>query len=395
MDDRLVERWRADTPGCRHRTHLNNAGAGLMPAVVLEEMRRHLGREAEHGGYEAADAAAPMIEEVYQAVARLIGAAPGNIAIVENATVAVAQALSALDLRDGATVVTSRADYSSNQLMFLSLARRFGVRVRRAADLPEGGVDPESVREILEGEDCRLVVLSWVPTNSGLIQAAAAVGRVCREAGIPYLVDACQAVGALHVNVRELHCDFLAATARKFLRGPRGIGFLYVSNRMLREGRHPTFIDTRGAKWSDPDAFRLEPDAKRFENWEFAYALVLGLGAAVRYAQGVGIERGGRRARDLAAYAREALTGLDGVRVLDRGADHAPIVTASARGTDAETLVSALRERGINTSAAVREHAVIDMDAKGVASAIRLSPHYYNTRKEIDRAVDAIREHVR
>ncbi|MFW6201022.1 MAG: aminotransferase class V-fold PLP-dependent enzyme [Gemmatimonadota bacterium] len=395
MDCRLVERWRADTPGCRNRVHLNNAGAGLMPTAVAEAMRRHLEREAEVGGYEAADAAASVIEEAYGSVAGLIGAAPRNIAIVENATVAVAQALSAFDLRDDATIVTSRADYSSNQLMFLSLARRFGVRVRRAEDLPEGGVDPQSVREILRQEDCRLVVLSWIPTNSGLTQAAAEVGGVCREAGVPYVVDACQAVGTLPVDVRALQCDFLAATARKFLRGPRGIGFLYVSDGILREGRHPVYIDTRGAKWSEADAFRLEPDARRFENWEFAYALVLGLGAAARYAQDAGIDRCGRRARELAAYARDALAELDGVRVLDRGVERAPIVTASVGGVDAGALVRELRRRRINTSAAVREHAVIDMDAKGVASALRLSPHYYNTGEEIDRAVDAIRELVR
>ncbi|HET9707944.1 MAG TPA: aminotransferase class V-fold PLP-dependent enzyme, partial [Gemmatimonadales bacterium] len=190
-----LERWRADTPGCRDRVHLNNAGAALSPAVVRDAIVSHLDRESQIGGYEAADEAAERIQGTYDAVAALIGARARNIAIVENSTVAFAQALQAFDFRSGDVIVTSRADYVSNQLMYLSLGRRLGVRVRRAADLPEGGIDPASVEPLLADGRCRLVTLSWIPTNSGLIQAAAEVGVVCRAAGVPYLIDACQAVG--------------------------------------------------------------------------------------------------------------------------------------------------------------------------------------------------------
>jgi selenocysteine lyase/cysteine desulfurase len=388
-----LARWRADTPGCDERIHLNNAGAGLMPRPVLEAVTTHLEREARIGGYEAADEAADRIRDSYRAVADLIGTAPRNIAIVENATVAFAQALSAFDFRPGDVIVTTRTDYPSNQLMFLSLARRLGVEVQRAADLPAGGVDPESVRQLARNPRCRLVALSWIPTSSGLVQDAAAVGRVCEEAGVPFLIDACQSVGQMPVDVRGLRCDFLGATARKFLRGPRGIGFLYVSDRALQQDRFPLFVDLRGADWTDPDAFRLAEGARRFENWEFAHALVLGLGAAARYALAVG-PRGFERAWRLAGLLRQHLGTMPGVRVLDPGAERCAIVTIDPAGRDAGRIKLALRARGINTSSADRSDGVLDLDAKRVTSVLRVSPHYYNTEEELNAAVAALEEEL-
>jgi selenocysteine lyase/cysteine desulfurase len=389
-----LERWRRDTPGCRDRVHLNNAGAALMPAPVLEALTAHLKREAMIGGYEAAAEAGERVRETYELVGRLVGAAPRNIALVENTTVAVAQALSAFDFRPGDRIVTTRTDYPSSQLMYLSLARRMGVETVRADDLPEGGVDPDSLRRLARDPRTRLVALTWVPTNSGLVQDARAVGAVCRELGVPYLVDACQSVGQMPVDVVSLGCDFLGASARKFLRGPRGIGFLYVSDRMLERGAFPLFPDLRGADWTGPDAFRLAEDARRFENWEFADALVLGLGAAVRYALAVG-PQGGARAWQLAAALRARLATVPGVRLLDRGRERCAIVTIEVRGRDAAELKLALRARGINTSSIDRLSGVIDMDEKGAASGLRLSPHYYNTEDELDAAVAAVAELTR
>lgn len=383
--------WRDDTPGAADRIHLNNAGAGLMPSTVLSAITSHLEREAILGGYESGDEVEPQLKDTYDAVAALINSTSRNVAIVENATVAFFQALSAFDFEPGHVIVTTRNDYISNQLAYLSLSQRRGVEIRRAEDLASGGVDPESVRALLRDPRVRLLAVTWIPTNSGLMQPVEALGEIAEAAGVPYLIDACQAVGQIPIDVHRLRCDFLSATARKFLRGPRGIGFLHVSNSALERGLFPLYIDMRGALWTTADTFALTPDARRFENWEFANALVLGLGAAAQYAAEVGVERGGRRARALAARLRAALAAQPGVRVLDRGVDLAAIVTAEIDGRDAPTLVRELRARGINTSAALRDYAVIDMDDKRATTAIRLSPHYYNTEAELDVAVEAIR----
>lgn len=207
---------------------------------------------------------------------------------------------------------------------------------------------------------------------------------LCADTGVPFLLDACQSIGQLPLDVHRLHCDFLAATARKFLRGPRGIGLLYVSDRMLAQQRAPLYVDMRGARWTDADDFELVPDAKRFENWECACALVLGLGAAARYALQVGVEPAGAYAAELADHARQRLEGLPGLRVLDRGTRRAAIVTVEIAGYEAPEVVALLRDEAINTSATGRDTAVIDMDEKRARTALRVSPHYYNTRREID-----------
>lgn len=227
-DERLA-RWRRDTPGAAALVHLNGAGAALPPRPVLDAITGHLTLETRLGGYEAADAVRDDVQATYDAVAALVGGASRNVALVEDATVAFAQALSAFDLRPGDRLVTTQADYPSNRLMYRSLAARLGVEVVRAAELPGGGVDPQSVRELARHPRARLVALTWVPTDSGRVRDAHAVGDACAELGVPYVVDACQSVGQMAVDVGRLRCDFLAAPARKFRRGPRGIGFLHVA----------------------------------------------------------------------------------------------------------------------------------------------------------------------
>ncbi|HEV8453346.1 MAG TPA: aminotransferase class V-fold PLP-dependent enzyme [Gemmatimonadales bacterium] len=389
-----LARWRAETPGCEHLIHLNNAGAALVPRTVRDTIDAHLDLEEQLGGYEAAEDQAAQLHAAYDSVACLLGARARNIAVVQNSTVAYAQAISAFDFEPGDVVLTSRSDYASNQIMFLSLARRRGVEVVRAPDAAEGGIDPDAVRRLVSRRRPALVALTWVPTNSGLVQPVEAVGRICQEAGVPYLVDGCQVVGQMPIDVQLLGCDYLAAAARKFLRGPRGVGFLYVSDQRLEAGAHPLLVDMHGATWVEADAFDLTPDARRFESWEFAYALVLGLGAAAAYALDVGVDNARDRARELASYARTRLAMVSGVRVLDRGPELCAIVTAAVAGRHTKEIKLALRARGINTSSPEREDAVIDMDEKQASSALRISPHYYNTKEEIDIAIDALKEIV-
>jgi selenocysteine lyase/cysteine desulfurase len=381
--------WRADTPGCEHVIHLNNAGAALMPASVVRAIRGHIELEAVAGGYEAEDHKASAIAETYELLARLIHCAARNIAVTANATAGFVQALSAFDFAPGDAIVTSRCDYTSNQIQYLSLAKRRGIEIRHAADLPEGGVDAGSIRALIRQGKCKLVAVSWVPTNSGLVQDVQSVSDVCEAEGVPLLIDACQAVGQMPVDVSKVKCDYLTATARKFLRGPRGLGFMYVSDRALARGDYPLYVDMRGAEWVTSSRFAVVDSAKRFEDWEFPQALVLGLAEAVRYALHVGIDVAQQRSHALAAYVRERLRASR-LRVLDRGKDPCAIVTVAI--PNAEGIVAALRERAINVTRTLRWYGIYDMDEKGVPDALRISPHYYNTQTEIDSFMDALRD---
>lgn len=389
-----LQRLRSETPGCAHRVHLNNAGASLMPAPVLDAVRDHLELEARIGGYEAAAEAAEAIEGAYVAVADLLASTSGNVAFAEHATAAFVQALSSVPFRAGDVIITTRADYVSNQIQYLALAERFGIEVVRAPDAPEGGVDLQAMEGLIHRRRPRLVAVTHVPTNSGLVQDVAAIGRMCRAREILYLVDACQSVGQMPVHPREIGCDFLSATARKFLRGPRGAGFLWVSDRILDAGLQPLFPDLRGADWIDADLYQPAPDARRFETWEFAWALVRGTGAAARYATALGLEDIRDRDRALASLLRDRLPAIPGVRVLDRGPELAAIVTVAVPGHSSTGLVSALRARGINTTGQVRTDAVMDYDDKGVDGALRISPHCFNTEDEVETLLGALEEIV-
>ena len=390
MTDVRVAQWRTDTPGCAERVHWNNAGAGLMPRQVGSAIKDHIDLELRLGGYEAADATAAAVARCYESVASLIGCKPGNVAIVANATAGFVQALSSFDLGSGDIIVTSKSDYTSNQIQYVALAKRLGVRIVHAQDLPEGGIDPASVASLLQRGGVKLVCLSWIPTHSGLVQDAAAVGSVCKEYGVPFVLDACQAVGQLPIDVASLHCDYLSATARKFLRGPRGIGFMYASDAALARGDYPLFIDMRGATWTAPGEFDVHAGARRYEDWEFPYALVHGLTAAVDYALGVGIETAHERAFGLARALRARLAQLEGVRVLDRGSDPCAIVTAEIGSLDARNLVRSLFERGINTTATLQWFGLLDLGPRAVTTALRMSPHYYNTEDEMEALLDAL-----
>jgi selenocysteine lyase/cysteine desulfurase len=387
-----LDRLRSETPGCGHRIHFNNAGAGLMPTPVLEAITRHLELEAEIGGYEAADARKEEIDGFYAATAELIGAQPRNVAFATNATDAFARAVSAVPFERGDTILTTLDDYISNQIAFMSLHGRLGVEVLHAPNAEEGGVDVDGLARLMREHRPRLVAVTHIPTNSGLVQPVAEIGALCRELGLLYLVDACQTVGQLRLDVEEIGCDFLSATSRKFLRGPRGGGLLYVSDRALAAGYEPLFIDMRGARWTGFEQYEAVETAERFEDWEFSYATVLGAAAAARYALDVGIEPIEQRARMLGGRLREGLAAVDGVRVLDRGPDVCSIVTIAVAGRDSEQLHRELERRRINSSVSGRDTALYDFTEKQVEAALRLSPHYYNTEDEVDEVVAAIAE---
>lgn len=386
-DDEL-EHLRAMTPGTRHRVHLNNAGAALMTTGVLSTVVDHLNLEAEIGGYEAKARETERVEGVYRSVARLIKAAPDEIALAENATVAWQWAFYAQGFRPGDRILTTTAEYAANYLSYLQVAKRTGAVIDLIPDDADGRLDPHTLEAMID-DRVRLIAITWVPTNGGLINPAAEVGRIANAHGIPYLLDACQAVGQLPVDVTALGCDMLAATGRKFLRGPRGTGFLYMK-RALVERTEPVMIDLYGATWAGGDRYTLRPDARRFETWESCYAARLGLGAAVEEALGIGIARIEGRVKALASMLRVLLGQVPGVTVRDLGPDPAAIVTFTLDRMDAASIAARLSDHGINVSVSAPSSTPVDGERRQLPDLVRASPHYYNTEGEIERLAEAV-----
>ena len=383
-----VARAREETPGCANVIHFNNAGASLQPRPVLDTVLGHLRREAEIGAYEAAEREEPALERVYDSVAALLGASRDEIAVVENSTRAWDMAFYGLRFSPGDRILTSAAEYASNYISFLQVARRTGAVIEAVPSDPSGQVSVEALERAIDSK-VKLISLTWIPTNGGLVNAARAVGAVARRAGIPYLLDACQAVGQIPVDVAEIGCDMLAGAGRKFLRGPRAVGFLYVRREFL-ERIEPPVLDMHAATWVARDRYEMRPDARRFETFEYNVASKLGLGKAVEYAMGWGIEAIRDRAWPLAATLRERLSRLPGVTVRDIGAEKCAIVTFTVEGRDPEEIKATLAEKKINVTVTGTLGARLDMDARGLTKMVRASVHYYNTEDEIDRFCAAL-----
>lgn len=383
-----IDYLRQQTPGCAHRIHLNNAGAALLACTTIEAMTDHLRLEAEIGGYEAADAAADDVEATYVALAELVGGRREEIALFDNSTHAWNAAFYSVPFRSGDRILTGRAEYGSNVLAYLQMAQRAGVEVVVVPDDADGQLDVDALAGLID-ERTRLIGLSWVPTSGGLVNPAAEVGRLARDADVLYLVDATQAVGQFPVDVEALGCDLLTGTGRKFLRGPRGTGFLWAGQRAL-ERLDPFVVEVAAAIWDGDRGFTWAPGARRFETWENSYVNVIGLGVAVRQALDLGPDAIGRRTRALGERLRDGLAAVDGVTTHDLGRDRCAIVTASVAGTPAAQVAAELARQGINVSITVPSDTQFDTQARGVHPLVRLSPHYFTTEDELDAAIAAI-----
>lgn len=385
-----LARARQDTPGCEKVLHFNNAGASLTPRPVLEAAINYLRLEAEMGGYEAADFSRETVERVYDSIGALIGCDRNEVAVIENATRAWNMAFYSIPFKAGDRILTAKVEYASNYIALLQVARRTGAMIEIIPNDESGQVSVEALQNMLD-ERVKLIAITHVPTNGGLVNPAAEIGRVAQEAGVLYLLDACQSVGQMPINVETIGCDMLSVTGRKFLRGPRGTGFLYVRREVI-EQLEPPFLDLHSASWPAPDRFEIRPDARRFENWETNYAAKIGLGVAVDYALSWGLDNIGARVAKLAEKLRATLSDIPGVEVRDLGRDKCGIVTFTIEGHPAGDVRRQLAERKINVSISTVGSTRLDMEERGLPEVVRASVHYYNSESEVERFGEAIYE---
>ena len=384
---------RARTPGSFTGHHFNSAGAALLANGTVEAVIDHLRAESLSGGYEAAKHAAPALEAVYARTAELLGARLEEVALVESATAGWQRAVSALRLRPGDRVLAARSSYVSSALHLLSVERDHGVQVELLPNSPDGAVDLEALEAALRAGPAALVTAAHVPTSSGLVEPAASIGALAGAHGVPFLLDATQSLGQLPVDMGAIGCDLLIGTGRKFLRGPRGTGLLAV-RRPLLDRLAPEAPDVRGAVWTAERSWELVPDAKRFELWEAAHALRLGLGAALTDLAALGVDTVARHLAALAASLRERLSALPGVQVTDPPAAGGAIVTFVVDGLDASDVQRQLAYRRVHLIAVPAGHGRWDMDHRGLTKVVRASVHVYNDDDDLDALVEAVREIV-
>ncbi|WEK70835.1 MAG: aminotransferase class V-fold PLP-dependent enzyme [Candidatus Chryseobacterium colombiense] len=385
---------REETPGCSDKIFLNSAGASLMPRSVVNATIEFLYEEQEIGGYEAVVQNSEKIGYFYEEAAKLINAKPSNIAFVSSSTDGYAKALSSIDFKEGDCIITTNDDYISNQIAFISLQKRYHIEIIRTANLPDHELDLEDLENLIKKHSPKLIAVTHIPTNSGLIQNVEGVGKLCRQYDVLYLVDACQSVGQIVVDVEKIHCDFLTATGRKFMRGPRGTGFLYVSDKVLHHTMYPLFLDSIGARWISFDDFQLCETAKRFELFERPYPALVGFTEALRYANAIGINQIENYNRLLSDTLRTHLKE-SGFRVLDQGNRLSSIVTFCQADGKTEKIYQILTDNNVFFKEHRKGDALIDFSFKEVDHAIRLSPHYFNTMEEIEKVSEILKNSLK
>jgi cysteine desulfurase / selenocysteine lyase len=388
-----MEFWqkaREETPGCKNVLHFNNAGAALMPNAVINALTEHIRLESEIGGYEAAEMKQKEIERLYDAAASMLNCNAKEIAFIENATRAWDMAFYSIPLRSGDRILTAAAEYASNFISFLQVARKTGAVIDVIPSDKYGAVSVDALVEMMD-ERVKLIAITHVPTNGGLVNPAAAIGKIARDANVLYLLDACQSVGQMPLDVKKIGCSMLSATGRKFIRGPRATGILYVDRRII-EMLEPVFLDLHAATWKATERYEIRPDARRFENWEQNYAGKIGLATAIDYAMQWGFEEIYNRIQRLAGMLRERLAQIRKVKVHDLGKEKCGIVTFSVGGIDPEWIKSELATRKINVTVSPQSSTLIDMQSRRLESLVRASVHYYNSEQEVDRFCMALGE---
>ena len=385
-----ISRARQDTRGCHANLHFNNAGCSLMPVPVAQSLRTYLEDDEVIGGHKTAEKRAPELDNFYIATARLLNCHADEVAFVENATRGWDMAFYAFTFAPGDRILTSVSEYGSNVIAYLQQAKRYGAQVEFVPDDEHGQLDVTALSNMID-ERVKLIAISHVPTGGGLVNPAAKVGEIANAAGIPYLLDACQSVGQMPIDVHAIGCDMLSSTGRKYLRGPRGTGLLYVKHSLI-EQLHPPLLDQFAAELTSPTTYTIRSDAKRFENWERNFAGQAALGAAADYALSWGLENTWPRVQALAASLREGLSALPRIRVVDQGETKCGIVTFVLDGLLAEDIKPQMAKQSINVSVSSGSGSLVSYERRGLVQTVRASVHYFNSEDEIERFVAAIAE---
>ena len=387
-----VTRARKDTPACDGIIHFNNAGASLMPIPVCDALHSYLRSEEKIGGYETEALYSNSLNAVYHSAAKLLNCSTDEIAFVENATRAWELAFYSFRFNPGDKILTTYAEYGSNVVAYLQQAKRFGIEIVFVPNDEFGQIDTNALANLID-DKVKLITITHIPTGGGLVNPAAKIGKLAKAANIPFILDSCQSVGQIPINVEEIGCDVLCITGRKYLRGPRGTGLLYVRKELI-ETLDPPLLDQHAAELISPTKYQIRRDAKRFENWEQYCAGKYALSIAIDYALSWGLDSIKTRIYRLADLLRTKLSQLDGIQITDQGAEQCGIVTFISQDIEPMEIKKALSAQKINVSTSKGSGSLVSFTARGLTEVVRASIHYFNTEGEIDYFSDVMKNNI-
>jgi len=388
-----IERARKDTMACNEIIHFNNAGASLMPVPVSEALHSYLQSEENIGGYETEALYSKSLDRIYSSASQLLNCSADEIAFVENATRAWQLSFYSLKFKFGDKILTTMAEYGSNVVAYIQQAKRFGIEVVFVPNDINGQIDVDALSYLID-DKVKLISITHIPTGGGLVNPAKEVGKIAKAAGIPFILDTCQSVGQIPIDVEEIGCDILCITGRKYLRGPRGTGLLYVRKTLL-EKLEPPVLDQHASELISPTEYVIRKDAKRFENWEQYCAGKFALGEAIDYALSWGMESIQQRVYNLADILRRQLSRIDGVTLTDDGIEKCGIVTFVCEHMEPSEIKASMEKHKINVSTSKGSGSLVSFQSRGISEVVRASVHYFNTEDEIDYFTEVLNGCVR
>tara|TARA_A100000164_G_scaffold4344_1_gene3914 strand:- start:434 stop:1603 length:1170 start_codon:yes stop_codon:yes gene_type:complete len=376
-----INKIRLETPGCQSRIHFNNAGGSLIPRGVSVAVESYLNREQEIGSYEAAEEAKVLINSFYTKFSELLNCSESEIAFIENSTRAWEMAVHSISWKPGDQIITGENEYGSNYLGLLHLAKQRSLKILTIPNDESGTISLSQLEESVT-DKTRLIAITHVASQRGDVQPASKVGEIANKHNILYLLDACQSVGQINLDTKSLKCDFLCGSGRKYLRGPRGTGFLYTKSTALKT-LEPVFLDLHSANWKNVGSYEFVRDAKMFECWERNMAAMIGLTTAVEYLLKLDVKMVEQRVKQLSLNLREKLSELAAIKILEKSNNCSGIVTFTKTSISATDLKDELQKKGINISVIKQRNARLDLGKECTGDINRASLHYYNSEQEI------------
>lgn len=388
-----IERARKDTIACNEVIHFNNAGASLMPVPVSEALHSFLQSEENIGGYETAALYSKQLDRIYSSTSRLLNCSADEVAFVENATRAWQLAFYSLKFKSGDKILTTMAEYGSNVVAYIQQTKRLGVEVVFVPNDVNGQIDINALSNLID-DKVKLISITHIPTGGGLVNPAKEVGKIAKTAGIPFILDACQSVGQIPIDVEEIGCDILCITGRKYLRGPRGTGLLYIRKALL-DKVEPPVLDQHASELISPTEYAIRKDAKQFENWEQYYAGKFALCEAIDYSLSWGMESIQQRVYKLADILRHKLSKIDCIILTDEGVEKCGIVTFVCECLEPSEIKALMAKHKINVSTSKGSGSLVSFQSRNLSEVVRASVHYFNTENEIDYFIEVLNDFVR
>ena len=381
LTEQEIQQLRAETKGTANKIHFNNAGCSMAPDAVVETVVDYLNEEAGFGGYETEAKYSEQLDKTYDSIARLINAEKNEVAIVENASTAWALAFNGIDFKPGDEIITCEMEYVTNLIGLVHVQKTQDVKIVLIPNDEHGDFSLQALEEAISSQT-KLIAVTHIPSSAGGMIPIVEIGKIARKHNILYLVDACQSAGHVPLDVKEIGCDMLSVTGRKYLRAPRGTGFLFV-RKPIQDKLKLMFMDGFTTEWVTETDYKMRDDARRFEMYEKNRALMLGLGKAIDYALNIGVDRIWLRIQYLANTLRQQLNQIEDITVHDFGSEQCGIVTFTVAGMESGEVKAKLAQDNINVSVGLAKSTLFYMNKNHLANVVRASVHYYNTDEEI------------